>query len=85
MGKWLKINGKAIYGSKPWVHQKEGNDTWFTMKHGESRDSVFVFIFEYPYDTNSVLIASLADYVDASSKVKLLGYSGIVEVSCYVI
>ncbi|KAL7018393.1 hypothetical protein ACKWTF_010734 [Chironomus riparius] len=79
MGKWLRINGKSIYGSKPWAHQKEGNDTWFTMKHGESRDSVFVFIFEYPYDTNAVSIASLADFVDSSSKVKLLGYSGIVK------
>ena len=23
-GNWLKINGEAIYGSKPWIHQ---NDT----------------------------------------------------------
>ena len=24
VGKWLKVNGKAIYGSKPWRISKEG-------------------------------------------------------------
>ena len=33
IGKWLEVNGEAIYGSKPWSHQ---NDTitpgvWFVI------------------------------------------------------
>lgn len=29
MGKWLRINGKAIYGSRPWNYQRESNDIWW--------------------------------------------------------
>jgi alpha-L-fucosidase len=80
MGKWLKINGEAIYGSKPWKFQKEGNQTWFTMKSGPDRDCVFVFILEYPYDTNTVVLESVRQYMDGSSKVHLLGYPEDVQV-----
>lgn len=80
MGKWLKINGNAIYGSKPWVHQKETNTTWFTMKTGKDRDSVFVFVLEYPYDTNKVVVNSLVDFYDDLTTVSLLGYDKNIKV-----
>ncbi|KAG5668370.1 hypothetical protein PVAND_016311 [Polypedilum vanderplanki] len=79
MGKWLRINGKGIYGSRPWKYQKEGNSTWFTMKNGEERDSVFIFVIDYPYDTNTIVLKTIGNYIDDKSKVKLLGYDEDIE------
>uniref|UniRef100_A0A1A9ZKH0 Putative alpha-L-fucosidase n=1 Tax=Glossina pallidipes TaxID=7398 RepID=A0A1A9ZKH0_GLOPL len=64
MGKWLKINGEAIYGSKPW-HQQ--NDTltanvWYTTKSDPRSNNVtfsvniYAIVLEYPYKTNSINI-----------------------------
>lgn len=33
IGDWLKVNGEAIYGTKPWRVASEG-DVWFTAKDG---------------------------------------------------
>jgi alpha-L-fucosidase len=80
MGKWLKINGKGIYGSRPWVYQRDGNTTWFTMNAGEKRDSVFVFVTDYPYDTNTIVIGKVGKFMDKSSKIFMLGYDEELEV-----
>ncbi len=31
LGSWLEVNGDAIYGTRPWKNQNEG-DAWFTSK-----------------------------------------------------
>ena len=48
MGEWLKINGEAIYGSKPWTHQ---NDTltkniWYALHISFKWATNFVFLVE---------------------------------------
>lgn len=30
--RWLKINGEAIYGSRPWIHENENKYAWYTKK-----------------------------------------------------
>jgi alpha-L-fucosidase len=27
-GRWMKVNGEAIYSSKPWIHQNDANSTF---------------------------------------------------------
>lgn len=80
MGRWLRLNGDAVYGSRPWKYQKEGNSTWFTMKSGKTRDRVFIFITDYPYDTNTVVVKSVGKFIDKSSKIRMLGYNENIEV-----
>lgn len=80
MGDWLRINGRAIYASRPWDHQNEGKDIWFTKKDGSSRISVFVFVLEYPFDTNTVVLREVGQYMDNSSRVTMLGYKDPIEV-----
>ncbi|KAM7359161.1 alpha-L-fucosidase [Cochliomyia hominivorax] len=60
MGHWLKINGEAIYASKPWLYQ---NDTitpfvWYTSKIEKDKQLIHIYaiVLEYPYDTNSITI-----------------------------
>jgi alpha-L-fucosidase len=80
MGKWLRTNGKAIYGTRPWEHQSEGKDIWYSMKVGSSRVSVFVIVLEYPFDTNTIVIKELGRYMDKASRVTMLGFDEAIEV-----
>jgi alpha-L-fucosidase len=35
VGDWLKVNGEAIYGTRPWVEWKDGSDIRFTRSKNE--------------------------------------------------
>lgn len=80
MGKWLRTNGKAIYGTRPWDYQNEGQDIWYTMKIGSSRISVFMIVLEYPFDTNTIVIKEVGPYMDKVSRITMLGYDEAIEV-----
>lgn len=66
LGQWLQINGEAIYGTSPWVYQRDSRSSyvWYTCLKTETlanRDperykitAIYVLFLEWP--KNSLLL-----------------------------
>ncbi|KAL5017980.1 hypothetical protein ScPMuIL_003702 [Solemya velum] len=72
LGSWLKVNGEAIYASKPWSKQ---NDTitpgvWYTAKNSTSGTSVYAILLKWP--GKSLILGS--PITSSVTTVNLLGY-----------
>ncbi|XP_007430575.1 tissue alpha-L-fucosidase [Python bivittatus] len=69
LGTWLKINGEAIYESKPWRIQKENcsDEIWYTSKG----PAVYAIFLVWPKD--DVLTLS-SPVLSASIQVSMLGF-----------
>jgi alpha-L-fucosidase len=70
LGAWLKVNGEAIYESRPWKHQNDTTnpDVWYTMKG----DAVYGIMLKYPSETNFVRVS--APKVNKMTSIEILGY-----------
>lgn len=84
MGKWLTVNGDAIYESNPWTYQNDTQtpNVWYTSKiQPTNRVLVYAMVLDYPYDTGFVKLHALSGKTDDQTNVKMLGYPNDLKVS----
>lgn len=78
LGKWLEINGEAIYESRPWTVQNDTvSQVWYTSKP----DTVYAISLEWP-SYSRLLLGSVAQLFNSSATtVEVIGYTGKLKVS----
>uniref|UniRef100_A0AAR5PFR6 Putative alpha-L-fucosidase n=1 Tax=Dendroctonus ponderosae TaxID=77166 RepID=A0AAR5PFR6_DENPD len=74
LGAWLRINGEAIYNSRPWIVQ---NDTvnpqvWYTS----GNNAVYAIDLEWPLDNKVILGGAVSLFKSPDTAVSLLGNLG---------
>ncbi len=75
MGKWLGVNGEAIYGSRPWKISEEGR-VYFTTKD----QTLYAISATWPTNDLAISALGLDKNLDGKiSKVELLGHDGVLE------
>jgi len=75
IGKWLGVNGGAIYGSRPWKMSEEGR-VHFTTKGQE------LYAISLAWPTNDLVIPALGSDKNLEgkiTKVELLGHAGVLD------
>lgn len=67
IGKWIDVNGEAIYGTKPWLVADEGENLRFT----QSKDETTVYAICNNFAKDTIRIESV--FLGEGSKVTILG------------
>ncbi|XP_034560129.1 tissue alpha-L-fucosidase-like [Notolabrus celidotus] len=87
LGAWMKINGEAIYGTKPWRVQTESSTmkTWYTAKNSTVYAIIFGWPSKQPFQltapkTSEATNVTLLDYPDALLKWAALTETGGIQV-----
>uniref|UniRef100_A0A1Y1N4F5 alpha-L-fucosidase n=1 Tax=Photinus pyralis TaxID=7054 RepID=A0A1Y1N4F5_PHOPY len=71
VGQWLSVNGSAIYGTRPWIVQRDALSTvWYTA----SKSSVNAIVLEWPQN-NTLVLRSAVSLFKEGTTVSLLGHS----------
>lgn len=81
VGKWLAINGEAIYSSKPWSVQNDtlSPDVWYTSKS----NVVYAIVLFWPEDNTLELESPVELFKNNKIIVSMLGCQKIPKVRIY--
>jgi len=66
LGKWLNINGEAIYATRPWLHQMEG-----AVRYTTSKDGKYLYAIAQEWPGEHLFLRTV--FLPKGSKVHLLG------------
>ncbi|KAB0797377.1 hypothetical protein PPYR_08371 [Photinus pyralis] len=70
LGRWLSINGRAIYATKPWQYQKDSlAPVWYTS----SKSVIYAIVLDWPPSNTLSLASSISAFKINATKVSLLG------------
>ncbi|RZC32185.1 alpha-L-fucosidase-like [Asbolus verrucosus] len=76
LGKWLSVNGEAIYKSKSWTVQNDTltSNVWYTTD--SDKNNVYAIVLQWP-DNNILQLKSAVDiFTNSTVTASLLGTSG---------
>ncbi|MFX1451271.1 MAG: alpha-L-fucosidase [Promethearchaeota archaeon] len=74
LGRWLEINGEAIFGTRPWVRAEGETDNGINIRFTQKKDSLYVILLDTP-KSKKITIKSLI--IDQKASIHLLGYNSI--------
>lgn len=67
IGEWLKVNGEAIYATRPWAVASQGN----TLRFTQSKDRRCLYAVHKGWPEGEVTINDV--FLDKSAKIRMLG------------
>jgi alpha-L-fucosidase len=76
LGKWLDVNGEAIYGTRPWTRAESETTDEIGVRFTQKPNALYVIILDKP-KTSEITIKSLR--IDEFAKISLFGIEGTLE------